>query len=170
MELVFILAKGLSEMLFIDLFKVAQIVRAFGIYTFMQDEMLPVFLWNQSVTTVWAAQFHRGKAVIFRGELSITDFAKKLSLGAVVLIKKEFGSATTWTVTVVRNITIGAPVNGFDFFTIAFFVIRDQVFVSPLLFEISNERKLINFKLLVFRGVGVIKCPLLKRDVSANKI
>ena len=56
MELIFIFAIVLVQMLFINLFKVVQIIRAFGIYTFMDDEVLAVFLVNETVIAMRAFQ------------------------------------------------------------------------------------------------------------------
>ena len=56
MELVFVFTIILVQMLFINLFKVVQIIRAFGIYTFMDDEVLAVFLMNETVVTMRAFQ------------------------------------------------------------------------------------------------------------------
>ena len=33
-----------------------------------------------------------------------------------------------------------------------------------------DDRKFINFKFLVFGGMGLIKGPLFKRDISADKV
>lgn len=44
MELVFILAISLLEMFRIHFFKVMEIVRAFRVYTLMQDKKFPVLL------------------------------------------------------------------------------------------------------------------------------
>ena len=43
-------------MLFINLFKVVQIIRAFRIHTFMDDEVLAVFLVKETVIAMRAFQ------------------------------------------------------------------------------------------------------------------
>lgn len=43
-------------------------------------------------------------------------------------------------------------------------------FVSPVLTEVSNPGKFINLEFLTLRGMGIIKSPLLERNVSADKI
>ena len=53
---------------------------------------------------------------------------------------------------------------------IAFFVVRDKVFVSPVLSVIRDQRELINLEFLVFGRMRIIKSPLLERNVSADKI
>ena len=57
-----------------------------------------------------------------------------------------------------------------DLFTITLFVVRDELFVSPVLTEIRDQRECINLELLIFGRVGIIEDPLLERDISADKI
>ena len=54
MEFIFVLAMILFEILFINLLKVMQIVRAFRINAFMYDEMFAIFLVRQVVRTMRA--------------------------------------------------------------------------------------------------------------------
>ena len=74
-----------------------------------------------------------------------------------------------WAGTAIGDITLRASADRTDLFTIALLEIRDELLVSPFLTEVSNEGENINFKFLIFRGVGIIKSPLFKRDISANK-
>lgn len=55
-ELVFIFAVVLPKVFPVHIFEVVEIVRAFGVDAFMDDEMLPVFLAGEGVVTVWAAE------------------------------------------------------------------------------------------------------------------
>lgn len=56
-----------------------------------------------------------------------------------------------------------------DFLTITFFKVRNQLFVSPVLTEVCDERERVRFKFLILWGMGIIKRPLSERDVSADK-
>lgn len=56
------------------------------------------------------------------------------------------------------------------FLAIAFFVVRNQLFISPVLTKISDKREFIDFELLVFGGMGIIKDPLFEGDVSAYEV
>ncbi len=56
MEFVFIPAVKFFQMLLIHFSKIAKIVRASGIDTFMDDEVLTVFFVGKGVATVGAAQ------------------------------------------------------------------------------------------------------------------
>lgn len=170
MELVFILSISLAEMFRIHFFKVVEIVRAFWVHTFMQDKKLPVLFRNESIPAVRAAQLQGREAVILPGELRVTDFAGELAFGTVVLVKIRLGSLATGTGTVFGDVTFGLPSDGTDLLTVTFFKVRDQFLISPVLSEICDQREFINLVLLVFRGMGVIKRPLLEWDVSADKI
>ena len=52
MEFVVVLAISLIKVLFINFLKIVEIVRTFGINTFVNDEMLTIFFVNQRVGTV----------------------------------------------------------------------------------------------------------------------
>ena len=59
MKFVPVFAVVLSKILFIDLLEIVQIIRAFGIYAFMYDEVLAILLRCESMHTVRTAQFKR---------------------------------------------------------------------------------------------------------------
>lgn len=67
------------------------------------------------------------------------------------------------------NITLGPAVDGTDFLTVTFFKVRNQFLVSPVLTEISDERKLVRFEFLILWRMGIIKSLLPERNVSADK-
>ena len=52
MEFIFVLTVIFSQILFINLFEVVKIVRAFRIHTFVDYKVLTVFLMNESMTAV----------------------------------------------------------------------------------------------------------------------
>lgn len=54
--------------------------------------------------------------------------------------------------------------------TITFFVVRDKFLISPILSEVCDQRKFIDFELLVFGGMGILKILLFKGGgISADK-
>ena len=116
------------------------------------------------------AQFHRGESTFIRGESCVTDFTEKLSLGTVIFVQKGFWGITSWAGASIRNITFGAAADRVEFFAIAFFVIRNELLISPVLVEVGDERKFVNLELLIFWGMGIIKSPLFERNVSAYKV
>lgn len=54
-EFVFVLAISFFKMFLIYFFEIVEIVRAFGIYAFVDDKVFPVFFMYQSISTVGAA-------------------------------------------------------------------------------------------------------------------
>ena len=56
MEFIFVFTIILISMFFINLFKVVQIIRAFRIHTFMDEEVFAVFLVNETVIAMRAFQ------------------------------------------------------------------------------------------------------------------
>ena len=170
MEFVFVFPIVLIQVVFINFTKIVKIVRTLGVHTLMDDEVLAVFLWNKSISTVWASEFDGGKTAFFWGESGVADLAENLPFGAIVLVKEWLGGITARTGAVIRDVAIGAADYGADYLAVTFFVVRDEILVSPVLPEVSDQRKLINFEFLVLGRMRIIKSPLLERDVSANKV
>ena len=170
MEFIFVLAVILYEVFLIHLFEVVEVVGAFGIDALVDDKVFPVFFGNKGISTVRAAQLHGREAAFSWRDSGSTDFTEELAFGAVILVKERFRGITAWAVAVVRDIAFRAAADGADFFAVALFVVRDEFFVSPVLSEVGNQRELINLELLVFRGMGIVKSPLLEGDVSADEV
>ena len=53
---------------------------------------------------------------------------------------------------------------------VALLVVRDKVFPVPVLLIGYDCGKFINLKLLVLWRMGIIESPLLKRDISTDKV
>ena len=53
---------------------------------------------------------------------------------------------------------------------VALLVVRDKVFPVPVLLIGYDVGKFINLKLLVLWRMGIIESPLLKRDISTDKV
>ena len=170
MQFVFIFAIIFFEVSLIDFFKVMKIVRALRVHAFVYDEMFPVFLWNKRIAAMGAAQFHGGKAAFSGGKPGGTDLAEYLAFGAVVFIEEWLWGVTAWAGAFVGDVTLRAAADRPNLLAIALFVVRDKFLVSPVLTEVGDQRQLINLELLVFWGVGIIKSPLLERDISADKV
>ena len=54
-EFVFVLAISFFKMFLIYFFEIVEIVRAFGIHTFVDDKVFSVLFMYQSISKVWAA-------------------------------------------------------------------------------------------------------------------
>lgn len=162
MELVFIFPIVLMKMFFIDLFEVMKIESALRIYAFMQNEKLPMFLRSQGMAAVRASERQRlCIAILFQQEAGVTYLAQELSLGTIILVKIVNWSTTSGTGSSFRDITGRTPANGFDGLAVAETVVFEKIVPIPVLFWITDERKLINSVFLILRGMRIIKRPLL---------
>ncbi len=133
--------------------------------------MFPVFLVDQCMTAVWAAPgIAFEKAVVIRREVGITDFAFALALPAIVAVKIGLWSIAGRTGAVFRDIALLAPGYGFDLLVVTGFKVGDKELPVPFTVVDLDIRELIGFKLLIFRGVGVVKSPLFERDIFADKM
>ena len=92
-----------------------------------------------------------------------------MSFGAIVFIEIRLRRITTRTGTIVTDVTIRTTINRFDFLAILPFEIRDVVIVVPFFIK-DDFRKLINFEFLILRRMGIIEGPLLKRNISTDKV
>ncbi len=84
MEFVFILAIVYLQVLFINLFEVVQVIGAFWVHAFMEDEVFPILFGDQGIAAVGAAQFQGREAAVLWGEPGVAHFAEHLPFGAVV--------------------------------------------------------------------------------------
>ena len=99
-----------------------------------------------------------------------TDFTEYLPFRTVVFVKEGLGCITAWAGAGIRDIALRTAADRADFLAVTFFKVRDEVFVVPVLAEVSDQREFINLELLILWRMGIIKSPLLERNVSANKV
>ena len=158
------------QILFINFFKLMKIIRAILVYTFMYDEEFTVFLRNQSITTMRTAKLYRRVSTYILWKACVADLAEELTFGTIVLIEIDFRCTTTRATAVIGDLTPWVTTNRCNSLPITFFKVRNEILISPILSEVSDKRKLINFKFLILRGMGIIKSPLFKRDISADKV
>ena len=69
-----------------------------------------------------------------------------------------------------RNITLPVSEYRTNGFVITLLIIRNEIDPIPFLFIRYDFGKLINLEFLVLWRVGIIKSPLLERDVSTDKV
>ena len=170
MEFVFIFTEILFEVLLIHLLKIVEIVRASGVHAFVDDKVFAVFLRDKGIPAVGTAQLQGREAAFVRGEPGGTDLAEELTFGAVVPVQEGLWSIAAWAGAAVWYITFRAAADGADLLAIAFFVVGDKLFVRPVLAEVGHQGEPVDPELLVLWGMGIIKGPLLERDVSADKV
>ena len=171
MKFVFILSEVLQQILLINFLQIVEIVRTLGIHAFMEDEVFPFFFSYKSFPAVRTAQ---GKllreAVLFGREVGAAYFAAELSGFAIIAVEIKLRSTTGRTMAIIRDVAGFPPGDRLDLFAVTVFKVRDEELPVPLMLMKLDSGKFIDFKFLVFRGMGIIKCPLLEWDVSADKI
>ena len=69
-----------------------------------------------------------------------------------------------------RNITLHPAKDRTNGFVVTLLIVRDEILPVPFLFVGYDFGKLINLELLILWRVGIIKRPLLERDVSTDKV
>ena len=171
MELIFVLAVILFEVFLIHLLQAVEIVRTFRADTFMQDEMFPLFFCHKCLPTVRAAQ---GKlpceAVFIRSKVCIADLAFELSGFSVIAVKIRLGSAAGRAGTFLRDVAFLTAGDRFYFNMVPVFKVGDKKLPVPFMLDDLDFRKLVHLEFLIFRGMGIIKSPLLERDISADEV
>lgn len=169
MELVLVPAVVFLPVFPVNLFEVVQVIGAFGVDTFVEDEVLPVFFGHQGMAAVRAAQLHGGEAAVLWGESGIAHFAEHLAFGAIVLVEVRHRRIAAWAGAVLRDVAFRAAVHRPDLLPITLFDIGDELLIGPALAEVSDKRQLVRLEFLVFGGIGIIKGPLPEWDVSADE-
>jgi hypothetical protein len=172
-EFIFIFAVILIKMLFVNFLEIMKIIGALWIYTFMYDEVLAVFLMTEVVIAMRALQNGSfGETVIscWRKKC-LADFAYNLNFSFAIVPRQIIhGSITCRAGTVFWNIAFYTAKDRLYGFVVTLLVVRNKIFPIPILFIGDDFGKLIYFEFLIFGRVGVIKSPLLKRNISANKV
>lgn len=72
--------------------------------------------------------------------------------------------------TVSWKVAFATAEDGFACFAIALFIISDEVFPVPVLLIGYDFGEFINLEFLILWRMGIIKRPLLKWDVSTDKV
>ena len=150
-----------------------KIIRTFKVNALVDSEMFAVFFMNQGVVTVgtFENRCFAETAVRVRLKTGLTNFTKNLAfLPAIVPSQILNRSIAGITATVFGNVTFNTAEYGFDSFVVTLFIVRDKIFPVPFLLIGYDFGKLIHFELLVPWRVGIIKSPLLERDMSTDKI
>ena len=103
--------------------------------------------------------------------MCLADLAQKLAfLFAIIPHEIVYRGVTGRAGTMLWNITIAMPKNRLNGFVITLFVIGNKIFPVPLLLIGYNFWKFINSELLVLWRMGIIKSPLLERNISTDKV
>ena len=171
MELIFIFTEILFKILFIHLLEIAEIIRAFGIDTFVNDKVFPVFLRDKGMVAVRAAQgVLFGETVVIRGEACAADLAAKLAGPAVVAVEIRLRRIAGRAAAVFRDVTFCTAGNGPDLLMVFMLEVKDEELPVPIVLVELDSGEFIGFELLVLWGMGIIKSPLPERNISADEI
>ena len=171
MEFIFIFTEILFEVLFIHFLEIVEIIRAFGIETFVNNKVFPVFLRDKGMAAVRAAQgILSGEAVVVRGEGGGADLAGELASPAVVAVEVRLGRIAGRAAAVFRDVTFRAAGNGPDLLMIFMLEVKDEELPVPIVLVELDSGEFISFELLVLWGMGIIKSPLPEGDISADEI
>lgn len=157
-------------MLFLNLFKVMEVIRAFRINALVNNKVFAILLVNKSMRAVRASQDDLVGELINTGlRFSAADFAHKLIARAVIPVKIVFWGMTIGASGIIGNIANRAAFDRLDIVVVTPLDIFNKVFVKPNL-TLDDQRRLIDFELLILRGMRIIESPLFERDVFTNKI
>ena len=86
MQLVFVFAIVLIQVFCVHFGKIVEIIRAFGIHTFMYAEKLTVFLGGKGIAAVRAGKAERCCDSFAGGKGLAADFALVLAFTAIVIV------------------------------------------------------------------------------------
>lgn len=101
-------------------------------------------------------------------EGSAADFALKLSITTVVVIKIHMRSTADRTYNIFRNRASVVPAYRLEFLAIAMFVVTYEE--TPVLFEKRYDvGELVDLELLIFRRTGIVVDPLFCGNEFADK-
>ena len=169
MEFVFIFTIILFEIVLIHLFQVVKIVRAFGVDTLMEDEVLSLFFSDEGVSAVRADKADGGRDLFAGNESLAADFALVLPVAAVIIVDVMMRGATERTDDIFRDRSAITSLDGFDGSAILPEIVFEKEL--PVLFDESfDDREFVDLEFLILRRVGIVKIPLFERNVSADKI
>ena len=148
-----------------------EIVRALGVDTFVDDEMLALFFRDQRFTAMGTPEGEvLGEAVFVRRKVGIANLAFKLPGLAVIAVKKRLRGATGRAGAVMWDVAFFTSGDGFYLKIVPVFKVRNEETPVPFVLEDLDLREFVDFKFLIFWGMGIIESPLFERDISADEV
>jgi hypothetical protein len=144
-----------------------QVIRTVFVDTFVDIEMLAVFLLNKGMTTVGTKQGY-GLHIGFPFDKPVaTDFAKQLATTTCIVVKVSMRGSTTGTHTIWRDRIFPTGIDGLEVLAMFGFVLFKQKDVVQLL-PFFDNRQFVNGMLIVL-GASNIVLWRLKRYIFHNK-
>ena len=148
-----------------------EIVRALGVDTFVDDEMLALFFRDQRFTAMGTPEGEvLGEAVFVRRKVGIANLAFKLPGLAVIAVKIRPRGTAGRAGAVLRDVTFFASGDRFYLNIVAVFKVRDEETPVPFMMNDLDFWKLVHSKFLIVWRMRIIKSPLLEGDISADKV
>ena len=139
-----------------------QVIRAFRVDTFMDDEVLAVLDLDEGMATMRAPEVKGRETVrIGRKEAGVADLAQDLSFGTVVPVEVDGRGIAARAGAVLLDVAFFTAFHWLQIVVIALFIIDQEILPIPVLGKGLDPWKFIDFELLVLRGMGIIKGPLL---------
>ena len=170
-KLIFIFSVAFFQIGLVHFLKVVEIVGAFGVDTFVKDEMLPFFFRNECLATVGTPQGElSGEAVFIWRKICIAYLAFQLSDFTVISVKIRLRGATGGAGAVLGDVAFLTSGDRFYLEIVSVFKVRDQEAPVPFLLEDLNFWERVHFELLIFWRMGIIESPLLKWYISADEV
>ena len=110
-----------------------------------------------------------GETVFLRRELGFANLTKNLPFISIITVKIRLWSIAERAGTIIRDVAFFTPCNGFDLYVVAVLEVRDKQTPVPFMVIKFDLGEFICFELLVLGRVGIVKSPLLERDISTDK-
>lgn len=168
-EFVFAFSTEFLKVFLINFLQVMQVVGALEVHAFMDGEVLAVFFRDEGMPAMGAEESYRG-GNLFTGNKSLsTDFTQELPMAAIIVVNVVVRGPAKRTDGIIRDGFAIPALNWLHRLAVFPLVVFEEEL--PVLFDKGFDNgECIRLKLLVFRRVGVIKSPLLKRDISADEV
>ena len=94
----------------------------------------------------------------------------QLSSFSVIAVKIRLWGTAGRAGAVFRDVAFLTSGDGFYLNTVAVIKVRNQETPVPLMLDDLDFWKFVHFELLIFWRMGIIESPLLKRDISTDKV
>lgn len=168
-ELMFVFPVRFFEVFLIYIFQVMEIVGAFRVHAFVDNEVFALLLRRKGMPTVRAQQTKRSSHEVAGGECLPAYLALILAFAAIIIVDEVMGSTAERTNDIFRNGSAISSLHRLYGFSVAPKVVFEEKL--PVLFDKGfDTRQFIDFELLIFGRMGILIGPLLKRDISADKV
>lgn len=168
-KLMFIFSVRFFDIFLICIFQVMEIVGAFRVHAFVDNEVFTFLLRRKGMPAVRAQQTKRSSHEVTGGECLPADLTQILAIAAVIIVDEMMWGTAERTDDVFWDGPAVSSLHRLDGFSVAPKIVLEEKL--PVLFDKGfDTRQFIDFELLIFGRMGILIGPLLKRDISADKV